>query len=232
MVDACRAHTTFYYHSLAEYVRALRRARATYVVPTPPTGSAHRGRVRRRCASSGRRRGRRRRPGAPAPAGLPPIEAVDRLPHGRVPRPAHATTRSIRVYGRDTFGWPVGVALHLFAPDVDGPGRGRLARLAGRRHRDRGACLMPRYAVLIFEKVPRGGAPARRHARAHGAARPDRRARRPRGRGPRARAGGDRDRDPRRRPHRRAVHRDARRRSAASTSSRRATSTTRSRSRG
>jgi hypothetical protein len=25
----------------------------------------------------------------------------------------------IRIIGRDTFGWPVGVTLHLFAPDAD-----------------------------------------------------------------------------------------------------------------
>ena len=52
--------------------------------------------------------------------GLPAIDAtIDYL------TPAFLGVRTtdalIRVYGRDLWGWPVGVAMHLFADDADGP---------------------------------------------------------------------------------------------------------------
>ena len=92
------------------------------------------------------------------PAGLPPIDAVvDYRTDAFLG--LRTDDALIRVYGRDAFGWPVGVALHLFAPDADGAGPGAgVARLAGRRLRDRGERgLMPQYAVMIFERELPGG---------------------------------------------------------------------------
>ena len=70
-----------------------------------------------------------------------------------------------RVYGRDAWGWPVGVAHHLFADGVDQASRrAGLERLAGRRLRDRGGGVMAQYAVLIYERVRRrDGPPAGGH---------------------------------------------------------------------
>ena len=136
----------------------------------------------------------------------------------------------LRVYGRDRWGWPVGVAHHLFAPGAArrrASGRGATGSLACSR-RDGG--VMAQYAVLIFERVAPGGPPAGGDAGAHGRC-PSAIAEQ----GGRIVAGlalephGHGDVDPRRRAHRRPVHRDEGGARPASSCSRRATSTTRSR---
>ena len=92
------------------------------------------------------------------PAGLPPIDAVvDYRTDAFLG--LRTDDALIRVYGRDAFGWPVGVAL---PPVRAGRRRSRagagVARLAGRRLHDRGERgLMPQYAVMIFERELPGG---------------------------------------------------------------------------
>lgn len=120
MVRACRLHTDFYAHSLAEYVGHFSGRTATYVSVDAPDASAQAGGFERllralgldASAAPGERVQLR-------PAGLPPIEAVvDYRTDAFLG--LRTDDALIRIYGRDTFGWPVGVALHLFAPDADG----------------------------------------------------------------------------------------------------------------
>ena len=92
------------------------------------------------------------------PAGLPPLDAVVdyRTDAFLGLRTGDAL---IRVYGRDAFGWPVGVALHLFAPDADGPALEQAWRawLDGVFTTEGKRGLMPQYAVMIFERELPGG---------------------------------------------------------------------------
>ena len=117
-LDACRQHTAFYYHSLGEYVRHFAGRDATYVTADAPEESADGGSARVREAL-----------GCPAdvavgdhvrltPAGLDPIQGVvDYL------TPAFLGVRTpdalYRFYGRDAWGWPVGVAHHRFGGGAD-----------------------------------------------------------------------------------------------------------------
>jgi hypothetical protein len=117
-LDACEQHTAFYYHSLGEYVRHFPGRRAVYVsVDAPPASSAPGGFAAVRRAL-----------GVPddvtvgdavrlTPAGIDPIDGiVDYVTEAFLGvRSADALHR---VYGRDVWGWPVGVAHHLFAPGV------------------------------------------------------------------------------------------------------------------
>ncbi len=118
---ACRLHTDFYAHSLAEYVQHFAGRSSTYVALDAPEASAQSGgfaRLERALgldadAAVGQRVRLR-------PAGLPPLDAVvDYRTDAFLG--LRTDDALIRVYGRDAFGWPVGVALHLFAPDADGP---------------------------------------------------------------------------------------------------------------
>ena len=113
-LDACRQHTAFYYHSLGEYLRHFPGRDATYVAAEAPATSATGGTaVLRRALGV---------PGDVAagdrvrltPAGLEPIEGVVDYA-----TPAFLGVRSAgglyRFYGRDAWGWPVGIAHHVFA---------------------------------------------------------------------------------------------------------------------
>jgi hypothetical protein len=111
--EACVQHTMFYLHSLGEYVRHFAGREATYV------GIDADGRFADVCA----------RLGLPQdaavgdavrlePAGLPAIEGtIDYL------TPAFLGVRGddalFRVYGRDVWDAPIGIALHLFGADID-----------------------------------------------------------------------------------------------------------------
>ena len=105
--DACVQHTNFYMHSLGEYLAALRRPRAA--LPRL------------------RRRARHRPPTCCARLGDPGDAGVgDRVALGHRSTTATGTMVGVRtedallrVYGRDVWGWPVGVAVHSF----DGAGR-------------------------------------------------------------------------------------------------------------
>ena len=61
---------------------------------------------------------RRRRPGRREPARLAPIDGVVDYATGAF-LGVRGADALLRFYGRDRWGWPVGVALHLFAPGAD-----------------------------------------------------------------------------------------------------------------
>jgi hypothetical protein len=132
-LDACRQHTAFYYHSLGEYVRHFAGRDAAYVTADAPEASADGGSARLRQAL-----------GVPAavavgdrvrlaPAGLDPAAGVGEGVNGLdgvvdYLTPAFLGVRTpdalYRFYGRDAWGWPVGVAHHLFGEDVDAAAAG------------------------------------------------------------------------------------------------------------
>jgi len=122
-LDCCRQHTAFYCHSLGEYVRGFAGRDPVYISVDAPEESAKDGFATLRGAlglpgdpTGGPEVGERVRL---TPAGLEPIEGVVdyRTPAFLGVRTADAL---YRFYGRDTWGWPVGVAHHLFA---EGAGR-------------------------------------------------------------------------------------------------------------
>jgi hypothetical protein len=95
--DQCAQHTAFYYHSLGEYLRHFAGRDAAYATfDVPGSFATVRDRVRER----------------------PELDAtVD------YETPAFLGLRThdalIRVYGRDAWGGPVGIGLHLFADGAD-----------------------------------------------------------------------------------------------------------------
>jgi uncharacterized protein YndB with AHSA1/START domain len=117
-LDACRQHTAFYYHSLGEYLRHFAGRDAAYVAAEAPAASAQGGFAALRRAlgiDDEVAAGDRVRL---TPAGVEPIDGVvDYATH------AFLGVRSgdalYRFYGRDAWGWPVGVAHHLFADGAD-----------------------------------------------------------------------------------------------------------------
>jgi hypothetical protein len=117
-LDACRRHTTFYLHSLGQYACHFAGRGATYVSIDCPEESAHGGFIAVRRALG---LGDDVVAGDPVrltPGGLEPIEGVVDYATDRFlgVRGANAL---YRFYGRDAWGWPVGVAHHLFG---DGAG--------------------------------------------------------------------------------------------------------------
>lgn len=111
--DGCVAHTDFYRHSLGQYVEHFAGREARYVgIETDAAGAAVRDRLGlpRDAAVGDRVR--------LEAAGLPPVEGVvDYL------TPAFLGVRGedllFRVYGRESWGDPSTVALHLFDPAAD-----------------------------------------------------------------------------------------------------------------
>jgi uncharacterized protein YndB with AHSA1/START domain len=116
-LDACRQHTDFYYHSLGEYVAHFAGRDAVYVSADAPPTSADGGFAALKRAL-----------GLPddvavgdkvtlTPAGMAPIEGVVDYT-----TPAFLGVRAedalYRFYGRDFWGWPVGVAHHFFGTDA------------------------------------------------------------------------------------------------------------------
>jgi hypothetical protein len=117
-LDACRRHTTFYNHSLSEYVLHFAGREAVYVSAEGPEVSAQGGFAALRRALGLQQdvaAGDRVRL---TPAGLEPIEGVVDYETD-----AFLGVRSdealYRFYGRDAWGYPVGVAHHLFGSGVD-----------------------------------------------------------------------------------------------------------------
>jgi len=117
--EACRRHTAFYYHSLGEYLGHFAGRPVTYVSADGPPESAAAGSfaaVRNelgiaRDAASGDR----------VTVDLPDapgVEAtIDYLTQEFIG--LRADDALYRFYGRDAFGWPVGIAHHLFGEDGD-----------------------------------------------------------------------------------------------------------------
>ena len=123
--EACRRHTAFYYHSLGEYVGHFAGRPVTYVSAGGPSESAAAGSfaaVRRELGIAGDAaagvRATVELPGAPG------VKAtIDYLTQEFIG--LRTDDALYRFYGRDAFGWPVGVAHHLFGEDVDGSGAER-----------------------------------------------------------------------------------------------------------
>lgn len=112
-VDACKAHTALYCHSLGEYVCHFGGRRATYVdldAHEPRAGDFDRVAVALGAHAVGD-------PVHVAPA------ATRGVVDYRDERFLGIRTDDalLRVYGRDAWGWPVGIGLHLFDPAADGP---------------------------------------------------------------------------------------------------------------
>jgi Activator of Hsp90 ATPase homolog 1-like protein len=117
-LDACRRHTAFYYHSLGEYLRHFSGRDAVHVSAEGPETSAVGGTAVLRRALGLTEDLAVGRHVVLRPAGLEPVEGVvDHL------TPAFLGVRSAdalyRFYGRDEWGWPVGLAHHLFADGVE-----------------------------------------------------------------------------------------------------------------
>ncbi|MEV0590370.1 SRPBCC family protein [Nonomuraea cavernae] len=117
-LDACQRHTAFYYHSLGEYLRHFSGRDAAYVSAEAPESSAKGGFAALRRALG--------LPGDLAvgdrvrlrPAGLEPIDGVvDYVTSAFLG--VRGDDALYRFYGRDVWGWPVGVAHHLFAAGAD-----------------------------------------------------------------------------------------------------------------
>jgi uncharacterized protein YndB with AHSA1/START domain len=117
--DGADRHTDFYLHTLGQYLRYFTGSPATYVEANGPEASAG------RYAFAALKRGLGLRDETVegdtvrlTPAGLDPLEGVvDYLrPHFLGIRTADGL---YRFFGRDIYGVPVGVGLHLFGGDVD-----------------------------------------------------------------------------------------------------------------
>jgi hypothetical protein len=118
LLESCRQHTAFYYHSLGEYLRHFGGRDAVYVRAQAPDQSADGGfSVLRAALGAGEDTavGDRVRL---TPAGLEPIEGVVdyATPHFLGLRSQDAL---YRFYGRDAWGMPVGLAHHLFANSAE-----------------------------------------------------------------------------------------------------------------
>jgi hypothetical protein len=110
-LDACRRHTAFYYHSLGEYLRHFADRDAAYVAVDGPEGSAASGSFDRLCAALGA--------GDAAPGDrlrLTGPQRIDGVVDYRTPEFLGVRTDDAlyRFYGRDVWGWPVGIAHHVF----------------------------------------------------------------------------------------------------------------------
>jgi hypothetical protein len=117
-VDACRQHTAFYYHSLGEYLRLFAGRDAAYVTADGPAASAHGGFAALRRALGVDDDLVAGDPVRLRPAGLEPVAGVvDYATHAFLG--VRSADALYRFYGRDAWGWPVGVAHHLFAGGAD-----------------------------------------------------------------------------------------------------------------
>lgn len=117
-LDACRQHTAFYQHSLGEYVAHFAGREAVRVSADGPESSAEGGLARIRAAlglTDDVVVGDHVRL---TPAGLEPIYGV--VDYATSDFLGIRTTDALyRVYGRDSWAWPVEVAHHYFGEDVD-----------------------------------------------------------------------------------------------------------------
>ena len=117
-LDACRRHTAFYQHSLGQYACHFAGRAAVHVSADGPEASAQGGFAALRRALGVPADALAGDPVRLTPAGMAPIDGVvdyatDRFLGVRGPDALY------RVYGRDAWGWPAGVAHHLFADDTD-----------------------------------------------------------------------------------------------------------------
>jgi hypothetical protein len=117
-LEACRQHTAFYNHSLGQYACYFAGREPAYVSVEAPDSSAQGGFVALRRALGVADDVVPGDPVSLTPAGIEPIDGVVDYATG-----AFLGVRSAdalyRLYGRDAWGWPVGVAHHLFAEGVE-----------------------------------------------------------------------------------------------------------------
>jgi uncharacterized protein YndB with AHSA1/START domain len=122
--DAVNQHTDFYLHTLAQYLQHFAGRTATYVGDVPggiqgPPASAQPGAFERLTRALGVPEGSREGDSVRVAAdGMEPLDgAIDYL------RPNFMGIRTAdglyRFFGRNAFGGPVGVSLHLFRDGVD-----------------------------------------------------------------------------------------------------------------
>lgn len=117
-LDACRRHTSFYHHSLGQYACHFAGREAACISIDGPASSAEGGFVAVRRALGIADDAVAGDPVVLTPAGIEPIVGVVDYASD-----AFLGVRSAdalyRVYGRDAWGWPVGIAHHLFAGGID-----------------------------------------------------------------------------------------------------------------
>jgi hypothetical protein len=107
-LDACRRHTAFYYHSLGEYLRHFAGRDAAYAAFDAPCGFAA---LRRALGVAGDAAA-----GDPVRSEL--VEGVVDYATGTF-LGVRGPSGLYRFFGRDRWGWPVGVAVHEFAGTPD-----------------------------------------------------------------------------------------------------------------
>jgi hypothetical protein len=113
--EACRLHTAFYLHSLGQHACHFAGRDAAYVSVEATADGSFAALRRALGVPDGAVRGDRVRL---EPEGIEPIEGVVDYATGTF-LGIRAADALYRVYGRDTWGWPTGVALHLFADGAD-----------------------------------------------------------------------------------------------------------------
>jgi uncharacterized protein YndB with AHSA1/START domain len=118
-LDACRKHTGLYNHTLAEYVRHFVGREAAYASADGPESSACPGSFGKLCRALGLEEA----PAVGDRVRLTPKgpEAIDGVVDYATPEflGVRSDDALYRFLGRDAFGWPVGVALHLFGDGAD-----------------------------------------------------------------------------------------------------------------
>jgi hypothetical protein len=122
--DAAQAHTDFYLHTLGEYLQHFDGRLATYIGVAPaglqgPPSSATPGSFRRLQEALGLTAGSDEGDSVRlAPQGLEPIEGV--LDYVRPNFLGVRTTDALyRFFGRNAFGAPVGMSIHMFSDEVE-----------------------------------------------------------------------------------------------------------------
>ncbi|UGS35138.1 SRPBCC family protein [Capillimicrobium parvum] len=117
-LDACRRHTTFYQHSLGQYACHFAGRRATYVSVDAPESSVGGGFVALRRALGLADDVVAGDPVRLTPSGMESIDGVVDHAAGSF-LGVRSADALYRIYGRDAWGWPAGIAHHLFADGVD-----------------------------------------------------------------------------------------------------------------
>jgi len=111
--DACEQHTAFYYHSLGEYLTHFNRRQAKYFKADAPEASKAPEAFETVKAALG----------AKAVGDRVHLEVADVEGVVDYLTPAFIGIRTedalYRFYGRNVWGWPVGIGHHLFAEDAD-----------------------------------------------------------------------------------------------------------------
>jgi uncharacterized protein YndB with AHSA1/START domain len=113
--DACRQHTEFYMHTLGQYVEHFPGQAATYTgIDGPPEAAAPDAFTRlRRALGLGEDVAAGDRVHL-TPDGLDPIDGIVDYVHPNFIG-IRTSDAFYRLFGRNAFGWPVGVTLHEFA---------------------------------------------------------------------------------------------------------------------